>query len=229
MKINKGLSIVCGHYGSGKTNFAVNLAIAAKTAAPERDVYIADLDIVNPYFRTADAERLLRERGVTPVLPQYANSNVDIPSLPPQMTRLIEDGGAVSVLDVGGDEGAVVLGMYREMIKAAGYEMYFVVNKYRPLIASPEDAAACLREIEDVSGLRCTCIVNNSSLGAETTAADIFDSIGYAHECAKACGLPLASHLYCTDYVPELPQLARSAGYGGEPFFGIVNATKKLF
>lgn len=229
MEITKGINIVCGHYGSGKTNFAVNLAIRSKTVYPESDVYIADLDIVNPYFRTADAEEILRSYGVIPALPVYANSNVDIPCLPPHMTRMIESRSAVSVIDVGGDDGAVALGMYRDMIKSAGYEMYFVVNMYRPLIADPADAAGCMREIEAVSGLKCTKLVNNSSLGTETTAEDILNSVAYAHECEKACGIPLCAHLYCKEYVPGLPEAARAAGMAAEKFVGITNVTKKLF
>lgn len=223
LEITKGVNIVCGHYGSGKTNFAVNLAIRSKTAYPESDVYIADLDIVNPYFRTADAEEILRSHGIIPAIPVYANSNVDIPVLPPQMTRMIESKTAVSIIDVGGDDGAVALGMYRDMIKAAGYEMYFVVNMYRPLIADPSDAAGCMREIEAVSGLKCTKLINNSSLGAETTVKDVLDSVEYAHECEKACGIPLAAHLYCGEYVPKIPHV------DGEEFVCITNATKKLF
>lgn len=229
MEIRRGVNIVCGHYGSGKTNFAVNLAVQAKAAFPGTDVYIADLDIVNPYFRTADAENLLRENGIIPALPQYANSNVDIPVIPPQMTRLIESEDSAAVIDVGGDDGSVALGMYRELIKKAGYEMYFVVNMYRPLIELPEDAAACMREIEAVSGLKCTRLVNNSSLGAETTADDIIRSVAYAHECEKACGIPLAAHSYLRECVPELPDVFVMAGLGGEPLFGMIGATKKLF
>lgn len=223
MEINRGVNIVCGHYGSGKTNFAVNLAINAKEKYRDADVYVADLDIVNPYFRTADAAEILRSRGVIPAIPVYANSNVDIPVLPPQMTRMIESKTAVSIIDVGGDDGAVALGMYRDMIKAAGYEMYFVVNMYRPLIADPSDAAGCMREIEEVSGLKCTKLINNSSLGAETTVKDVLDSVEYAHECEKTCGLPLAAHLYCGEYVPMIPHV------DGEEFVCITNATKKLF
>ena len=229
MEIHKGVNIVCGHYGSGKTNFAVNLAIEAKAAFPDCDVYIADLDIVNPYFRTADAAEMLRRHGIIPVLPQYANSNVDIPALPPQMTRLIESKDAVAVIDVGGDDGAVALGMYREAIKKAGYEMYFVVNMYRPLIEDPEDAADCMREIECASGLCCTQLVNNSSLGEETAADDVIRSVGYAHGCTKTCSLPLAAHSYRGDLILSLPEKMAEAGYGDEPLFEIANATKKLF
>ena len=229
MEIKKGVNIVCGHYGSGKTNFAVNLAIEAKAAFPDAEVYIADLDIVNPYFRTADAAELLKENGIVPVLPQNANSNVDIPALPPQMTRLIESKDSVAIIDVGGDDGAVALGMYREMIKRAGYEMYFVVNMYRPLIEDPSDAAGCMAEIEGVSGLKCTRLVNNSSLGAETTPEDVIRSVGYAHECEKTCVLPLAAHSYCREIVPELPAEFEKAGLGCEPMFGMTGATKKLF
>lgn len=171
----KPLSIVCGHYGSGKTNFAVNLAMEAKAQFEEKVIRIADLDIVNPYFRTADDKDLLEGMGIFVSLPEYANSNVDIPALPPMLVHMFSSKDDISIVDVGGDDGAVALGMYKDRISAADYDMYYVINMYRPLTADPESVYQCMTEIEALSGLRCTKIINNSSLGAETTAEDILD------------------------------------------------------
>ncbi|MBO6053759.1 MAG: cobalamin biosynthesis protein CobQ, partial [Clostridia bacterium] len=154
----RNLSIVAGHYGAGKTNFAVNLAIWAKTVFPGHPVHAADLDIVNPYFRTADAASLLREHGIDPLIPEFANTNVDIPSLPPRMRGLIGSKDDVTIIDVGGDDGSVALGMYREAILEAGYSLFYVVNRFRPLISDPEDAVGCMIEIENACGLRCTAL-----------------------------------------------------------------------
>lgn len=223
------LNIICGHYGSGKTNFAVNLALAAKKNFPDKKIHIADIDIVNPYFRTADARDLLEQSGVEVLIPEFANTNVDIPSLPPKLISLFESKDDISVIDVGGDDGSVALGMYNMYIKRAGYEMYYVINMYRPLIADPADCYMCMKEIEEVSGLRCTKIINNSSLGAETTAEDIAASVEYAKKCAEACSIPLAAHTYIPDFAPDTPDAFRSAGYGDEPLIPMVGATKKLF
>lgn len=225
------LNILCGHYGSGKTNLAVNLALDLRKHNAGLTIYAADLDIVNPYFRTADAAEILREANVEPLIPEFANTNVDIPSLPPKMMGMIRGDydGAVSILDVGGDDGAVVLGMYSRFIRKTGYDMYYVINQYRPLTADPEDVYLCMRDIEAASGLTCTKIINNSSLGAETTAEDVADSVEYARECAAKCGLPLVCHAYCPEYAPDTPDVFRRRGYADEPLFAIRNVTKRLF
>lgn len=225
----KNLSIVCGHYGSGKTNFAVNLALHSKEQFPARAVRIADLDIVNPYFRTADDKELLEKRGVFVSVPEYANSNIDIPALPPMLIHMFSSKEDISIIDVGGDDGAVALGMYRNNIEAAGYDMYYVINMYRPLTDTPESVYQCMLEIEALSGLKCTKIINNSSLGAETTAEDIIDSVGYARECEKVCKIPLVAHTYCPVYAPDLREKIRGTKFEAEPFFEISDVTKKLF
>ena len=225
----KSLSIVCGHYGSGKTNFAVNLALEAKKQLSGKVIRIADLDIVNPYFRTADDRELLENAGVFVSLPEYANSNVDIPALPPMLIHMFSSKDDISIIDVGGDDGAVALGMYKDRISAGDYDMYYVINMYRPLTEAPEDVYACMLEIEALSGLKCTKIVNNSSLGAETTAEDILDSIDYAEKCAELCSLPLVAHTYCPSYAPDLAEKIKGTEYEKKPIFPIRDVTKKLF
>ncbi len=189
------VTVICGHYGAGKTTLAVNLACAARKKFD--NVYLADADIVNPYFRAADSAERLIAAGVTPLIPLFANSNVDIPCLPPMLDSIVcSDGDERVYIDVGGDDGAVVLGRYRDAIMKAGYEMIFTVNRFRPLIATVPDAISVMEEIEKASGLRCTCIVNNSCLGGETTLEDILSSVPYAEKIADAAGLPLAGHAY---------------------------------
>ena len=217
------ITIVCGHYGSGKTNVAVNLALQYKSTHPETDVALADVDIVNPYFRAADAREDLTAAGVRPIIPAFANSNVDIPSLPPELYSLFrEDTNTVSFIDVGGDDGAVALGMYAEQIQAVGYDMLYVVSCYRPLTEKPEEAADLMRIIESASHLRCTGIVNNSSIGAETTEEEIRASLPYAHTCAEACGIPLCFTSYYEALLPGLK-------IPGETLFPMKNVTKQMF
>lgn len=223
MQKDKKITIVCGHYGSGKTNVAVNLALWYKSAHPKKDVALADVDIVNPYFRAADAAKQLSDAGVRPIIPAFANSNVDIPSLPPELYSLFrEDTVTVSFIDVGGDDGAVALGMYAEQIQKVGYEMLYVVSCYRPLTEDPAEAAALMRVIEEASHLKCTGIVNNSSIGADTTEKEIADSIPYAHACEEACGIPLRFTSYYEALLPDLK-------IPGEPLFPMKNVTKQMF
>ena len=189
----KRITVFCGHYGSGKTNIAVNYALARKRAG--ETVSIIDLDIVNPYFRTKDSEAELRDAGVELICSDYAGSNLDIPALPAAMQRPIADRGTTCVLDVGGDDqGAVALGRFADQIKAENdYAMLFVLNFFRPLTRTPEDALDVLREIEAACGLRFTGIVNNSNLGEATTAADILATKERTAKLCELSGLPLVA------------------------------------
>ena len=176
---HKRLTLFAGHYGSGKTNIAVNYAMLL--ASEGKRVCIADLDIVNPYFRTKDSAQELERAGVELVSPRFANSNVDLPALPPESYRPIQDKSLFGVLDIGGDDrGAYALGRFADAIKEEGdYRMAFVVSCYRPLSATVEDAIEIMREIEAAAGIRFTCIVNNSNIGGETTAEVVRDSLGF--------------------------------------------------
>ena len=188
---HKRLTLFAGHYGSGKTNIAVNYAMLL--AKEGREVCIADLDIVNPYFRTKDSEAELTARGITLISPRYANSNVDLPALPAESYRLVQDKSVFGVMDIGGDDrGEYELGRFAPAILAEGnYRMAFVVNKYRPLTSTVEDTVEIMREIEAAGGIPFTCIVNNSNIGEETTAEDILSTVGFAEELSRVTGLPI--------------------------------------
>lgn len=187
----KRLTILCGHYGSGKTNVAVNLAF--KLREQHERVTVADLDIVNPYFRTKDSMKEFDERGIRLICSPYANSNVDIPALPQELYSVTDDKGQTVVLDIGGDDrGALALGRLAEQIKAEGdYAMLMVINRFRPLTPDVPSTLEVMREIEAACGIPFTGLVNNSNLGEETTAADVLGSMTYANEVSKATGLPL--------------------------------------
>lgn len=185
----KNAIIITGHYGSGKTNIAVNLALEYAEAG-ER-VCIIDLDIVNPYFRTADFGDLFEKHGIYMVAPQYANTNLDIPSLGFDMAALLRGYDRV-IVDVGGDDaGAIALGQYATILKNFGYDMLYVVNRFRYLTGTPEETVELLRDIELVSSLKATAVVNNSNLGSETTADDVLGSVEYAKAAAEAADVPL--------------------------------------
>ena len=202
---HKRLTLFAGHYGSGKTNIAVNYAL--QLAGEGKSVCIADLDIVNPYFRTADSAATLEKAGVKLISPQFANSNVDLPALPAEAYRLVEDKAAYGIMDIGGDDrGAYALGRYAPFIVAENnYRMAFVANCYRPLTRTPEDALEVMREIEAACHLKFTCIVNNSNLGTETTPQTILGSLEYIRLLSRLSGLPVWCTTARTDVAQALP------------------------
>lgn len=188
----KRISIICGHYGSGKTNIAVNMALEAKKVF--KRVTIADMDIVNPYFRTKDSEKLLEKAGINLICSEYANTNLDIPALPQDIYSIVDDKNQRCILDIGGDDrGAMVLGrLVSSIIEENDYEMLFVANKYRPLTQDAQSAIEVMREIELACKIPFTAIINNSNLGNETTPEDVLESCAYAEEISNLTGLPIA-------------------------------------
>ena len=191
----KRLVLFAGHYGSGKTNIALNYARALKSSlGGEAQVTVADLDIVNPYFRTKDSASELAADGIDLVVSEYANSNVDFPALPKEIYALVGEGPRDHrvVMDIGGDDrGALALGRYVGDIKVSGYEMYAVINASRPLTETAVDTVEVLREIEAACRLPFTGIVNNTNLGQQTTAETVIGSKAYADEVAARMGLPV--------------------------------------
>lgn len=188
---HKRVTLFAGHYGSGKTNIAVNYALKLKIDGEK--VVIADLDIVNPYFRTKDSKDELEKNGIKLISSEFANSNVDFPALPQEMYEVTDNKSEFAVLDIGGDDrGAYALGRYAPFIKEENdYEMLLVINKYRPLTADAESVVEIMREIEQAGGIAFTGIVNNSNLGEETTARTVLNSVEYASEVSRITGLPV--------------------------------------
>ena len=204
---HKRLTLFAGHYGSGKTNIAVNYAL--HLAGEGKNVVIADLDIVNPYFRTKDSAKVLRDAGVDLISPQFANSNVDLPALPAEAYRLVTDRSTYGIMDIGGDDrGAYALGRYvPAILEENDYRMVFVANCYRPLTRTPEEAMEVMAEIEAACGLRFTDIVNNSNLGPETTPETVLDSRAYMEKLSRLSGLPIFATTAQAGVAARLPEL----------------------
>lgn len=187
--------VVCGHYGVGKTNFALNLALDA--AAGGTQVTLVDLDIVNPYFRSSDYGALLRDREIQLVCPQSAGTTLDAPMLSVAIDDEIKAAqaqeGRLCIIDAGGDDvGATALGRYANTITAAPYAMLYVVNASRELTKEPQDAAVLLPEMEAASHLRATHVVNNTHLMDATDETVITHGISFAREVTQLLNLPLA-------------------------------------
>lgn len=187
----KRLTLLCGHYGSGKTNIAVNLAYKLKQQ--HEKTTIADLDIVNPYFRTKDSSGEFEDLGIRLICSDYANSNVDIPALPQDIYALTEDKELKAIIDVGGDDrGALALGRLTPAILAENdYEMLMVLNFFRPLTPDAKSVLEVMAEIEAACKIKFTGLINNSNLGVETTPQNILSSNKKAEEVSKLTGLPL--------------------------------------
>lgn len=188
---SRRITLFAGHYGSGKTNIAVNYALYLKSLGD--DVVIADLDIVNPYFRTRDSLEELNGAGIKLISSEFASSNVDLPALPQDVYSLLDKREEKAIMDIGGDDrGAYALGRYVDAIKEENdYEMLFVFNKYRPLTPDALSACEIMREIEAACNLKFTAIVNNSNLGECTTEDVVLNSLDCAEELSELSGLPV--------------------------------------
>ena len=200
----KRILLFSGHYGSGKTNIAVNLALRLRQSRDR--VTIADVDIVNPYFRTSDSRKQLEDAGIRLICSSFAGSNVDLPSLPAEIYGITADREQTAIIDVGGDDrGALALGRLRDQIlEENNYEMFFVINRFRPLTRTAEDAVEIMREIEAAGKIPFTAVINNSNLGEETSAQDVLDSRKYADDVCRLTGLPLRTTTVTQSLYPQL-------------------------
>ena len=185
---DRKFNIICGHYGCGKSNYSINLAL--DMAKNGRRVMLVDLDLVNPYFLSSGYKDMLEENGIKVIAPLFANTNVETPALPADLNLMFETDMDV-VMDLGGDDaGAVVLGRYAEQLSQINYEMTYLVNKYRNLTATVDDTVEIIKEIEAASRCKATKVLNNSHLKFETTFETIEDSLEYVKEVAEKLELP---------------------------------------
>lgn len=187
----KRITIIAGHYGSGKTNIAVNMAIDMKNKGIS--TVIADLDIVNPYFRTKDSLERLEQAGIKLISSEYANSNVDIPAIPQDMYSIVDDKENHYIVDLGGDDrGAYALGRYSDKImEEKDYDFFFVFNMYRPLTRDAESAFEVMREIEDACRMKFTGIINNSNIGELTDADTVLKSSAECDKLSSMADIPV--------------------------------------
>ena len=200
----KRIVLLSGHYGSGKTNIAVNLALRLRAERPR--VAVADVDVVNPYFRARDSRGELEAAGIRLICSEFSGTNTDLPALPRDMYAITDDRGLSAVIDVGGDDrGALALGRWRSAIlEEDDYEMLLVVNRFRPLTRDAASTVEVMREIEAAARMRFTAVVNNSNLGGETTPEHVLGSMAYACEICEATGLPLKFTSAREDICPAL-------------------------
>lgn len=203
------VSIITGHYGTGKTEFAVNLALAM--AAEGQRVMMADLDIVNPYFRSRERRAVLEEAGIRLISTSQACSDADVPAIPAELLAILENREVRGILDIGGDPvGARVLARFRPQLLREDSQLIYVLNANRPEVREAADAIGYLRKIEAVTGLRCTGLVNNTHLCGETTAEEIRKGAALAAAVSRETGIPVLCHTAEARFVPELSDLSET-------------------
>lgn len=213
------ISIVTGHYGTGKTEFAVNLALGL--AAELDNVMIADLDIVNPYFRSRERKKELEREGIKLISSSQEAAHADIPALPAELLSIFQNRSIRGVLDIGGDPvGARVLARFQPKIVSEDYELLYVVNANRPEVRTAQSAIDYLRNIENITGLKCSGLVNNTHLCGETTEQQVRKGAALAKEISEITGIPVRCHVAVERFAENLSDLE-------EPVFPISIKMKK--
>ena len=204
--MNTSIHIFVGHYGSGKTECAINYAI--KQVECGREVAMADLDIVNPYFRTRQQALMLGARGIRVVSSNFNNDwKIDIPGISSEVQSFFVDNGRDNVVDVGGNAvGARVLARFRDQITDGSYEMWLVVNANRYESQTTDRVLEFAQEIQDACKLSITGLINNTHLLQETTLEDILRGDAVVREVSKKMQIPC---LYCT-CPPELMETCKA-------------------
>ncbi len=205
----KRINIITGHYGSGKTEIAINMAMMLRK---EHDnVVICDMDIVNPYFRTNDAKAFLQSKGIRVISPDYASTNIDIPVLPGDILSVFSDESAYAVLDLGGDDdGAVALGQYNRYLSKESYDMFFVLNSLRPDTSSIEDIVTLANNIELTSRAKISALINNTNLSYLTESHHLTDSLEFSEKAARELGVELRYITGTKEILNSLPDSYRS-------------------
>ena len=191
---SKRLNIFIGAYGSGKSEISVNCAVGIKNRNPEAKVLLADLDIVNPFYRSADAARKLDDLDIRVISPSYANSNVDVPALPGEVYSIFDDESYVGVFDIGGEDmGANVLGSMHSRLLGIDYNLFMVINTLRPFTSDEDSIIEMAKDLEAAAKLPITGFINNTNLLEETTFEDIVRGNEIIHNVSEKVGVPLVA------------------------------------
>lgn len=189
------LTIIIGAYGSGKSEIAVNMSLAQRKALPDKKLLIADLDIVNPFYRSSDCGAVLEEAGIRLITPLYAGSNVDAPVLTPEMYVIFDDESYQGIFDIGGEDmGAIVLGSIKKRIENTDTAIYMAVNTLRPFTSDPEQIAIMTNELTSAAGFKIDGYLNNTNLLEETTAEMLEEGEKKILEASKLTGIPLIAN-----------------------------------
>lgn len=194
MWCNHRLTFVVGHYGSGKTEFSINLACQLVNAG--KTVSLADLDVTNPYFRCREKQMLLEQRGIELIASSQACADADVPSMPLNLNTILQADETYGVFDIGSDtSGARVLARYQKLIRMQDYQVLMILNANRPQTGKAEQAVRSLKDIEAVTGLRVSGLINNTHLCQKTTQEDIYCGAQLAVEVSALTRVPVVGHV----------------------------------
>lgn len=211
---DRRIRIITGHYGSGKTEFAVNYVKKLRESVDGR-VAIADLDIVNVYFRSREKKEELEEKGIQVIASNLDTAVADVPAVSGAMTMPVINKEYQYVIDLGGnDVGTLVLGRIKPLLDHAEADFFMVVNAYRPNTSTPEGIIEQMENLEYAAGLKVTGFINNTNLVRETTAECLLHGDEVLKEVTKRTGVPVKYVSYVKDVMTEeIPE-----GLSGELF-----------
>lgn len=211
---DKRIRIITGHYGSGKTEFAVNYVKKLRESVDGK-VAIADLDIVNVYFRSREKKEELEEKGIQVIASNLDTAVADVPAVSGAMTMPVINKEYQYVVDLGGnDVGTLVLGRIKPLLDHSEADFFMVVNAYRPNTSTPEGIIEQMENLEYAAGLKVTGFINNTNLVRETTAECLLHGDEVLKEVTKRTGVPVKYVSYVKDVMTEeIPE-----GLSGELF-----------
>lgn len=211
---DRRIRIITGHYGSGKTEFAANYVKKLRESVDGR-VAIADLDIVNVYFRSREKKEELEEKGIQVIASNLDTAVADVPAVSGAMTMPVINKEYQYVVDLGGnDVGTLVLGRIKPLLDHAEADFFMVVNAYRPNTSTPEGIIEQMENLEYAAGLKVTGFINNTNLVRETTAECLLHGDEVLKEVTKRTGVPVKYVSYVKDVMTEeIPE-----GLSGELF-----------
>lgn len=204
-KDDKRIRMFCGHYGSGKTEFAVNYVTKLKEeVGQDKKVVISDMDIVNPYFRSREKKAELEDKGIVVYGSSY-NNDADIPAVPAEMMGPFIDKKCDYIIDLGGnDVGTIVLGRYKEHFDPEEIDVFMVVNTYRPDTYDADLVIEQMHELEAGIGLKVTGFVNNTNLVRETCADDLLRGEEILSAVSRRTGVPIKYTAYVEEVVKDM-------------------------
>lgn len=206
IKDDKRVRLFIGHYGSGKSEVSINYVTRLREVV-DGEVALADIDVVNVYFRTREKKDLMRQLGITPIDSSIETTTLDVPAVSAEVMRPLHDDKVNYVLDVGGDNvGGRVVGRFAEHFKSDNYDMFFVINANREKTQTANEVLGYIDAIEASSKLKVTGLVNNTHLLRETTVEDVLKGQEVAREVSKIKNIPIKYVCCIENLVDKLPK-----------------------